>query len=325
MAQSTSRRFIEQYGENETIDEVFVASEKQMRPNRNGNLYLQMTLSDRTGSVNAMLWNANDSTYNSFEVGDYVKVEGTTQFYNGNLQIIANAVFPAELGRINEEDFVQLTTEQAEELKKRLFAILREIENVHLRTLVECCMIDEEFVEKFSTAPAGIKNHHAYRGGLLEHVVQLVELAMAVASFYPGVDRDLLVVGAFLHDSGKIDELVYDKVMAYSDEGQMVGHVVMGVGILEQKIREAESLSGERFPKSLSNQLKHLIVSHHGKYEYGSPKLPMTLEALVLSYLDDMDAKLHHFEQVIQQDVNVDSNWTTYQPGIGRKIYRGEQ
>ncbi len=324
MAQSTSRRFIEQYGENETIDDVFVAAEKQLRPNRNGNLYLQMTLADRTGSVNAMLWNANDATYNSFEVGDYVKVEGTTQFYNGNLQIIANAVHPAEPGRINEEDFVQLTSEQAESLRNRLFDILREIDDVHLRTLVECFMIDDQFVEKFSTAPAGVKNHHAYRGGLLEHVVQLVEIVLAVAPFYPAVNRDLLLVGTFLHDVGKIDELVYDKVMAYSDEGQMVGHVVMGVSILEEKIREAENLSGERFPTALANQLKHLIVSHHGKYEFGSPKLPMTFEALMLSYLDDMDAKLHHFEQVIQQDVNVDSNWTTYQPGIGRKIYRGE-
>ena len=321
---STARRFIEQYGENETIDDVFIASEKQLRPNRNGNLYLQLTLSDRTGSVNAMLWNANDSTYNAFEVGDYVKVEGTTQFYNGNLQIIANAVYPAEAGRINEEDFVQLTSEQAAEIRKQLFDTLRGIEDVHLRTLVECFMIDDEFVEKFSTAPAGIKNHHAYRGGLLEHVNQLTEIVLSVVPFYPSLNKDLMVVGAFLHDVGKIDELVYDKVMGYSDEGQMVGHLVMGVGILEKKIKEAENLSGERFPLSLANQLKHIIVSHHGKYEYGSPKLPMTLEALMLSYLDDMDAKLHHFEQVIQQDANVDSNWTTYQPGIGRKIYRGD-
>ena len=317
-----SRRFISQLNDRDEINETFVASEKQLRPNRNGDLYLQVRLSDKTGSINAMMWNATDKVYSAFENGDYVEVHGKSQLYNGNMQIIFHQIDRAKPDSIDESDFVQMSVENVEELFRKLSDMLRAMKDFHLKNLAECFLIDAEFQEKFCRAPAGVKNHHAYTGGLLEHVVSLMELVLLVAPQYPSINQDLLLMGAFLHDVGKIEELTYHRALGYSDEGQMVGHLVQGVVILERKIAEASELSGEPFPRDLAAQLQHLIVSHHGKYEFGSPKLPMTLEAVALHYLDDMDAKLFTFEQLIREDANADSNWTVYQPSLTRKIFK---
>ncbi len=317
-----ARRFINQLSEREDIDDVFLASDKQLRPNRNGNLYLQLRLSDRTGTVNAMMWNANDRIYQSFQNGDYVHIQGTSQFYNGNLQIILTQIDAAEPGNIDEVDFVHLSEQSRDKLLQRLAELLRSVENLDLKNLAECFLIDNEFMGRFSKAPAGVKHHHAYPGGLLQHVVDLMETTQLIAPRYPQLNPDLLLMGAFLHDIGKVDELISDQGLAYSDEGQLVGHLVQGVTILEKKIQETERMTDEEFPASLSVQLKHMIVSHHGKLEFGSPKVPMTMEALALHYLDDLDAKLHSFEQLIREDVNIDSDWTTYHPHLGRKLYK---
>ena len=319
------RRYLGQLGEREAVNEVFVVSDKQLRPNRNGNLYLQMRLTDRTGSVNAMMWNASDRSADDFDVGDYVRIEGTTQYYNGNMQIIVTQVELAEPGDVNEEELIQIDREQTERHMARLAAILRDIKNVSILNLVEAFLLDEALIARFKRAPAGIKTHHAYPGGLLEHVVSVMELAILVAPRYDAVDQDLLVMGAFLHDIGKLEELTYDRHLGYSDEGQLIGHLVQGVGILERKIDEATKLSGEPFPGEIAMRLKHMIVSHHGEVEFGSPKVPMTFEAIALRYLDDLDAKINNFQQIIRDDVNVDSQWTTYQPNLGRKLYKGNK
>jgi 3'-5' exoribonuclease len=200
---------------------------------------------------------------------------------------------------------------------------LRGLGNVHLRNLAEVFLADEAFMAKFISAPAGIKNHHAYRGGLLAHVVSLMEVCRAVAPLYPDLDADLLVMGAFLHDAGTIDELTYDREFGYSDEGQLIGHVVMAVGMLEGKAAEAERLSGEPLPRELLLRLKHLIVSHHGEYQYGSPKLPMTLEAIALHLLDNLDAKLYSVAQIMKEEPAGESAWTSYNQSLGRKFYKG--
>ena len=317
-----SRRFINELGEHEVVDQIFLASEKQLRTNRNGNLYLQVRLSDRSGTMMAMMWNANDQVYHNFDNGDYVNVEGTTQYHNGAIQVIAKHLRRAETAQVDEEDFVSFSAREIDRLTVRLGEILRQGTNTHLRNLAECFLIDETFMDKFTRAPAGIKNHHAYRGGLLEHVVGLMEVVQVVAPRYPELDVELLTMGAFLHDMGKIDELIYKRDFGYSDEGQLIGHVVMAVGMFEEKVREAERLSGEEFPPSLVLRIKHMIVSHHGQYEFGSPKLPMTLEAVALHQLDNLDAKIHSFSQLMRDDANVDSNWTSYHPNIGRKLYK---
>jgi len=174
-----------------------------------------------------------------------------------------------------------------------------------------------------ASAPGGIKNHHAYQGGLLEHVVALLNIADRILDLYPEIDRDLLVTGIFLHDIGKVDELSYDRAFAYTDEGQLVGHLVMGVEMLRDKVDRTEKLTGESFPPELLLRLKHMIVSHHGSYEFGSPKLPMTLEAVALHYLDNLDAKIHAFSREIRDDPSRDSNWTPFQQNLGRRLYKG--
>jgi 3'-5' exoribonuclease len=316
------RRFICQLQENEEIDQVFLASEKQLRPNRNGHLYLQLRVSDRTGTLNAMMWNANERAYRSFDNGDFLRVVGTTQLYNGNLQIIARQLERTDAGHIDQGDFVAVPQQQRDNLARRLAELLRSVQQAQLRELVEIFLSDDELMDQFSLAPAGIKNHHAYQGGLLEHVVNMIELVRAVAPHYPDLNEDLLVMGVLLHDIGKIRELVYERHLAYSDEGQLVGHVVLGVEIFNRLVAQFNRRCEQPFSESLAAQLKHLIVSHHGECEFGSPKVPMTLEAMALYLLDNLDAKLHHFRQLMFEDANPDSNWTTFQPNLGRKLFK---
>ena len=319
-----TRKFVNELGDGEAVDQVFLASEKQLRPNRAGNLYLQLRLSDKTGSITAMMWNANQQHYDGFENGDYVEVKGASQFYNGGMQVLAKSVKKSTANDIDEDDFVTLSAVAVNKMVARVAELLRAMNNVHLRNLAECFLIDEEFMRRFRLAPAGIKNHHAYQGGLLEHVLSLMEVSAVVGPRYEDVNNDLLMLGAFLHDSGKLDELTYEPDLGYSDSGQLLGHLVQGVLLLEDKIRETEKQSGESFPEDLANRLRHMIVSHHGQYEYGSPKLPMTLEAITLHYLESLDAKIHSVRQMIEEDVNKDSAWTVYNPSMQRKFYKGK-
>ncbi len=318
-----SRRYVAQYGHQESVNEVFRATEKQLRPNRNGNLYLQVELSDRSGSISARMWNANDAVYKSFDNGDFVRVEGNTQLFQGAMQLIATRITPVDAKEVNDEEFTPLPAVEVDRLVKRLGEILRGMADPHLRTLAECFLVDDRFMSRFSRAPAGVKHHHAYHGGLLEHVVNLMEVASRVAPCYPQIDRDLLVTGAFLHDMGKIDELSYDREFAYTDEGQLIGHLVMAVSLLERKVQEAEKLAGEPIPVEKVLRLKHMIVSHHGRYEFGSPKLPMTIEAIALYCLDNLDAQVFFFQQQMRDDPNVGSPWTGYNANLGRKLYKG--
>ncbi len=319
------RRFVNELHEQETVNQVFRAAEKQLRPNRNGNLYLQMELSDRSGRISARMWNAGESLYRSFENGDYVQIEGTTQLFQGAKQLIVSRLMKVEPSEVNEDDFTPVASVAVDKLVVRLGELLRSIACPHLRSLAECFLMDETFMHKLTRAPAGIKLHHAYLGGLLEHIVSLMEVVNRIAPCYPQLDRDLMLVGALLHDASKVDELSYDREFAYSDEGQLVGHVVMAVSLLESKVREAERLSGEAIPSEIVLRLKHLIVSHHGEYEYGSPKLPMTLEAIALYCLDNLDAKIAAFTQQLRDDPNVDSPWTNFNSNLGRKLFKGSR
>ena len=318
------RRFIRQLTEGEEVDEIFLASEKQLRTNRTGNLYLQLRLSDKSGSIVGMLWNANQGHYDGLSNGDFVRVRAKTQVYNGGLQLILKSVAGEAKDRIDPADFQTLSTPELEQLLQQLSSSLRNIRNFHLRNLAECFLTDATFLEQLQKAPAGVKNHHAFRGGLLQHIVSLLKVAEFVSSHYPTLDRDLLTMGVFLHDIGKLRELSYEPDLGYTDAGQLLGHLVLAISMVDEKIRVAETLSGEAFPESLALHLKHLIVSHHGQYEFGSPKLPMSREAIALHLIDNLDAKLHYFDQLIEEDVNSESAWTIYHPQLARKIYKGD-
>lgn len=317
------RQFVSQLCDRQTVDEIYLASEKQLRPNRNGNLYLQVRLSDKTGSVIGMLWNANESLYSSFENGDYLRVIGAAQIYNGAIQLLLTKIEGVISRDVHPDDFVTVNPSQIEELVKTLTQLLISVRRPALKALAEAYLSDPKFMSRFTAAPAGVKHHHAYRGGLLQHVVHVMKVAEAVAPFYPQVDRDMLIFGAFVHDLGKLDELTYERDLGYSDSGQLLGHIVQGVESLGRKIEEAGQRMGSPFPEEIAFRLKHMVLSHHGTSDFGSPKIPMTLEAIALWRLDDLDSKLQTVTQLLAEDANADSSWTTYHANMGCKFFKG--
>ena len=317
-----AHRFVKELTDKESVNEVFLVSEKQLRSNRQGNLYLQCELSDKTGTVGTRMWNASEELANAFDNGDFVRVQGTTQVYQGALQLIATKINKVAADEVAEQDYRRMTADQIQHLSARLKELLSTISDPALAVLADSFLSDAEFMDKFARAPAGVKNHHAYQGGLLEHVVQLMEMIVCIADLYPELDRDLLLIGALLHDSGKVEELAYDRQLSYTSEGQLVGHIVIAVGMLERKMEMLAS-HGTVVPAETALRLKHIIVSHHGSLEFGSPTVPMTVEAITLHHLDNLDAKIHHFAALLRDDANVGSEWTQYHPNLGRKLYKG--
>jgi 3'-5' exoribonuclease len=318
-----ARRFVQQLTDGEPIDEVYLVTEKQLRANRNGNLYLQLELRDRSGAISARLWNAGEHLFRSFDEGDFLRVKGKVQLFQGALQMILSHLERVETEKVELADFLPHTEHDVSKLFERLRGLLLRLANPHLRALVECFLMDEEFVRDFCKVPAGVRNHHAYLGGLLEHVVTLLDLADRVLPLYPDLDRDLLLTGIFLHDVGKVRELSYGRVFSYTDAGQLVGHLVIGVEMLNEKAAKVPDLTGEPFPPELLLRLKHLILSHHGTYEFGSPKLPMTPEAIALHYLDNFDAKVHSFTRDIREDRNRATAWTPFNQSLQRRLFKG--
>lgn len=318
-----TRQFVAHLADGEGIEDVFLVTDKQLRANRNGNLYLQLELRDRTGAISARLWNVGEPLFRSFEVGDFLQVKGKVQLFQGALQMILSHLERGDSARVNLADFLPHTEHDIGKLLERLRSFLLRLGNPHLRALVECFLMDEEFLNAFSQVPAGVRNHHAYLGGLLEHVVTLLDAADRVLPLYPNVDRDLLLMGIFLHDIGKVRELSYAKAFAYTDEGQLIGHIVIGVEMLDEKVAKVPDLTGEPFPNELLLRLKHMILSHHGTHEFGAAKLPMTPEAIALHYLDNLDAKIHSFTRDIREDRNQSSAWTPYNQSLQRRLFKG--
>ena len=318
-----SRRFVNELNNGDNVDDVFLVVQKQTRANRQGNPYLFLELRDRTGSIDARLWNIPENSALGFNEGDYVHVRGKVQVFQGALQMIMTYLEPHNGAGIEAADFIPQSHVNPVLLLKQLREILYKINNVHLKALCDALLMDEELISKLMSAPAGIKNHHAYHGGLLEHVVTLIMVSHRILPFYPIVDSDLLVVGILLHDLGKVDELAYDRTYSYTDEGQLIGHLVMGVEMLTAKIKEAEKLTDEPFPTELALRLKHMLVSHHGTLEFGSPKVPMTPEALFLHHIDNLDAKLHAITKELEDHPHRDSTWTPYQNSLNRRLFKG--
>jgi 3'-5' exoribonuclease len=319
-----SRHYVNQLANGESVDELFLVADKQLRANRQGNLYLHLELRDKTGTLGARFWNATEALAGTFEPGDFLRVRGKLQVFQGALQMIVSHLEVVDSAQVDPEDFLPQCTQDVARLSSRLRQILLALQNPHLRALAECFLIDEDFMRKFTTAPAGIKNHHAYHAGLLEHVVTLLNIADLITGLYPELDRDLLLMGIFLHDIGKVDELSYDRAFAYTDQGQLLGHLVMGVVMLREQVKRASELLGDPFPPELLLRLEHMIVSHHGSHEFGSPKLPMTPEAVALHYLDNLDAKIHTFTREIRDDPGRESSWTPFNQHLGRRLFKGE-
>jgi 3'-5' exoribonuclease len=230
---------------------------------------------------------------------------------------------PVAANTVDSADYENSDKVDIPKRKSRLQEILRSITQPDLLNLADCFLADEKFMDKFCRAPAGVKLHHAGIGGLLDHTAQMAEVAVQIASLYPQLNRDLLIIGTFLHDIGKTEELGYENEFLYTNKGQMLGHPVLGLELLLDKIRETEKLTGEEFDKETAMLLKHLVLSHHGTYENQSVKLPMTLEAAALHFIDSLDSKITEFKKYMRDDSNLSGDWTNYIPAIDRKLYKG--
>jgi 3'-5' exoribonuclease len=317
------RRFINTLSDGETIEEVYLLADKQLRANRNAALYLLVELRDKTGAIGARMWNVSEEAMAPYNPGDYVHVRGKVQLYQGALQMIISHIQAVPSERLDPTDFVRQSPRDVGQLTARLREHLQSISDPHLRTLMDCFLIDEPLLAAFSVAPAGMKAHHAYQGGLIEHVVNMLEIASRIADLLPGVDRSLLMAGIFLHDLGKIRELNFASGCTYTDEGQLIGHLVIAVEMLTEKVAQVEKLMGEPFPPEIALRLKHLILAHHGTYEFGSPKLPMTPEAIAVHYIDNLDAKVHEFSRDIADDPNQQASFTPFNARLDRKLFKG--
>ncbi len=308
------------------INQVFLVESSNFKQTRNGKYFIQMELRDRTGSIKAIRWEASRELFDSFGVDDFVKVEGRVEEFQQHLQIIVDGILPVNLDGIELADFLPRTKRDIAQMQTELRSLLGEVKHPHLRQLLLDFLDDPEVHMGLSRCPAGKSLHHAYIGGLLEHILSLVNAARNLAPIYPQLDGDLLVAGALLHDIGKLREISYARSFRYSDLGQLVGHIAVGISWVEEKAKEIPG-----FPRELLIHLQHIIASHHGLSEHGAVKPPMTAEAIAFHYLDDLDAKLSSLETIrTEQRLGGESetHWSAWNPALGRRLYfpiRGEQ
>lgn len=293
--------------------------EKELKPKRNGGVYLHLVLADRTGDLDAKAWDCPQETARLFERDDIVKVRGTIELYNDRPQLIVQRLRRCEDGEFQEADFCPASARDPEEMFAELRSFVESVVDANLRSLLISILEDADVAAPLKVAPAAMRVHHAFRSGLLEHTVSLCGLTEAIVRRYPRLNRDLLIAGAILHDIGKVEELEVSRRLGYTTRGQLVGHVALGLEILERHTVRLQSFSVE-----LKSLLQHLIVSHHGELNKGALKQPMLPEALAVSFMDLLDARLEQAWTLIDQAPE-DETWTVYAPSLGRQLYRWRQ
>lgn len=303
----------------QNITSFFLVVEKEIRATRDGKPYLRLELGDRTGTVEARMWNHFEEAAETIARNDFVKVQARVELYRNHKQLALDRLRLAETNEVDAADFYAHTEANVENLWARLRELAAGIEDPWLRQLLDAVLDDGEIAPLMQRAPAAKTMHHAFLGGLLEHVVSLCELCCVVAARYPETNRDLLLTGAVLHDIGKVYELSYDRSLGYTIEGQLLGHIVMAVEIIGRKIKDIPG-----FPEELAILVKHMILSHHGQYDFGSPKLPMFREAVMLHYLDDLDSKMGAMRALFASDKG-DPEWTERGGALERRLLRVER
>lgn len=301
--------------EHQSVDSVFLVSAKNQGVTKGGNSYLLLKLLDRTGEIEARLWERAEDLGRGFERNDFVRVRGQAVLYQGKVQIRAQDIIRVEGTNLAAEDFLPKSAFDPDAMLEELKEILGSISDPYLRALTEGFFADGELVELLKRAPGAKTIHHPYLSGLLEHTLSVLRLILKVVEHYRGVDIDLLLIGGFLHDIGKVYEFSYDRAVDYTDAGQLLGHLVMEVEMVNDKIAAIPD-----FPQDLALRIKHMLVSHHGAYEFGSPKLPQTLEAVILHALDDLDGKIQAIQNLPEKEPG--SRWTAFHRAYGRSFYR---
>ncbi len=301
--------------ENKLITSSFVVVSKQVKPKKSGEPYLALTLGDRSGQLEAKMWDNVEDAIDAFEQEDFVKIKGLINKYKNRFQLTIHKLRRLADSEIDFADYLPKTSKDIGELWQTLAGFVASFRDPHLKALVEAFMSDPIVAEAYRNAPAAKSLHHAYIGGLLDHVVSLCRSCDLMCRNYPQINRDLLLTGAFLHDIGKIHELTYNRAFSYTTRGQLLGHMVIELEMLQAKLAQIPA-----FPPALKTLVEHLIISHHGHYEFGSPKLPMFPEALMLHYLDDLDSKMEAMRAHFERGADTDGAWSGYNPSLGRPL-----
>ena len=318
-----ARRYIGEMKPGEHIeDQVFLIASKDLRSTTQGSLYIHAVLVDRTGQVPARVWQATEELFETIPEGGFARFKGRTENYKGTLQFIIEAIRPVKTDDVELSEFLPRTERDIDQMWARVGEILGHIEHPDLRRLVDKFLADEELMRRFRTAPAAITLHHSYLGGLLEHTLNLLEMGLLIIPRYEELSLDLVLAGLFLHDIGKTAELTYRTNFSYTDPGHLLGHLVQATLWIEKKCEQVEADTGRPFPEQLRWVLQHIVLSHHGKYEFGSPKLPAVPEAIAIHHLDNLDAKVKTYVTEIEKDRDPQSNWSNYNRLLETKVYK---
>ena len=310
--------YVKNIAARDRVDAPFLVKDKAIGMAKNGKAYMTLKLMDCTGEVEGRIWDRVDEFSARFKRDDFVHVSGKASVYLGRMQLVIQELHRLDEADIDLVDFLPVSARPVDEMVAELQAVIDRMDDPDLKSLMEHFLSDADFMAGYTKAPAAKAMHHVCLGGLLEHSLAVANLAADICRRYPDLNRDLLVVGALLHDVGKVAELRYKRSFEYTDAGKLLGHIVIGVEMLEEKIRGLEN-----FPQDLAVHLKHLLLSHHGQYEYGSPKRPKTIEAVILNFLDDLDSKINGVRTHIEREPDSESAWTQYHKHYDRYFFKG--
>ena len=312
-----SKQFVAEIKDRDMVKSVFLVKDKIMAMAKNGKPYMNLRFMDKSGEVDAKVWDNTDVLDKQFDKDDFVQVRGKASVYMNKMQVVVAEIEKVPEEQVNLMDFLPESPRNNEEMRQELREVVAAISNPYLKGLMGVVMSDSAVLDQYCTAPAAKGMHHVYLGGLLEHSLSLVKLVKAIVPLYEGINEDLLVVGALMHDVGKVYEMSYARSFDYTDEGKLLGHITIGVEMVEEMIRQVEN-----FPRELRMLLKHMLLSHHGQYDYGSPKRPKTIEATVLNYLDDIDSKINGIQSHIAKENTSASRWTAYHRLYDRYFFK---
>ena len=316
------RRFINQLMPGETLDQVFLVRDKDLRTTKSGGLYVSCTLADKTGTLSGRMWQASEAIYNSIPADGFLQAKGRTEDYKGTLQFIIDACRPISADKVDLGDYLPVTQYDIEGMWAELIEILRTVQNKPLRMLVKKFVEDQAFVTAYKKAPAAMQMHHPFIGGLLEHTLGIARAAVVLLPLYPQLNADLVLASVFFHDMAKTSEMSSDLAITYTDRGQLVGHLVDGAIWLAEKAKLVAEDMGKPFPQKTLDLLQHILLAHHGVHEYGSPKLPAVGEAFLLHYLDNLDAKMFMVRNAIANDPDPNASFTSYIRAIETRVYK---
>ena len=312
--------FISEIEPNKVITTSFLVHSKEIRQKKSGEFYLSLLLGDRTGELDGKMWDNVAEVMDDFDRDDFVKVKGLIQIFHNRPQLTIHKMRRMDDSEIEFADYFPSSKRDPDQMWTELRGVVTALGNVQLRALLDAMLDDPEIAVRFRRAPAAKSIHHAYLGGLIEHVLSLCTLARMTASHYSFVDYDLLITGVVLHDIGKIYELNYERGFSYSPEGQLLGHMQIALRMVADKLRGLPD-----FPRQLRSLVEHMILSHHGKLEFGSPKPPQFPEALLLHYLDDMDSKMECMRALLETDRQVEGCFTTFHNSLERVVLKKER